>query len=264
MRSPPEPVFAHPRASRWPVALAAVMIGLGILIAYHNSFRGSLIFDDEPAILENPSIQQLWPVWKTLAPPADLTVTGRPVANFTLAVNYALSGTNVWSYHALNLLIHLLAGLTLFGVVRRTLLQPALRERFGRDAFPLAVVIALLWSLHPLQTEAVTYVIQRVESLMGLFYLLTFYCFIRSVESPRPRLWQGCAVAACLLGAATKEVTATAPLLVLLYDRTFVAGSFREAWRRRGGLHVVLAATWLPLAGLVASAGWDQIGRAHV
>ena len=95
---------------------------------------------------------------------------------------------------------------------------------------------------------------------MGLFYLLTFYCFIRSVESPRPRLWQGCAVAACLLGAATKEVTATAPLLVLLYDRTFVAGSFREAWRRRGGVHVALAATWLPLAGLVASAGWDRNG----
>ena len=262
MRSPPEPVFAHPRASRWPVALAAVMIGLGILAAYHNSFRGSLIFDDEPAILENPSIQQLWPVWKTLAPPADLTVTGRPVANFTLAVNYALSGTNVWSYHALNLLIHLLAGLTLFGVVRRTLLQPALRERFGRDAFPLAVVIALLWSLHPLQTEAVTYVIQRVESLMGLFYLLTFYCFIRSVESPRPRLWQGCAVAACLLGAATKEVTATAPLLVLLYDRTFVAGSFREAWRRRWRLHVALAATWLPLVWLVAGTGWNRSGSA--
>ena len=260
MRSPPEPVFAPPHASRWPVALAAVVIGLGILVAYHNSFHGSLIFDDEPAILENPSIQQLWPVWKTLVPPAEMTVTGRPVANFTLAVNYALSGTNVWSYHAFNLLIHLLASLTLFGVARRTLLQPVLRERFGRDAFPLAVVIALLWSLHPLQTEAVTYVIQRVESLMGLFYLLTFYCFIRSIESPRPRLWQGCAVVTCLLGAATKEVTATAPLLVLLYDRTFVAGSFREAWRRRGGMHVALAATWLPLAGLVASAGWDRNG----
>ena len=260
MRSQPEPVFASPRASRWPVALAAAMLVLGILAAYHNSFHGSLIFDDEPAILENPSIQQLWPVWKTLRPPAEMTVTGRPVANFTLAVNYALSGTNVWSYHALNLLIHLLAGLTLFGIVRRTLLQPVLRGRFGRDALFLAFVIALLWSLHPLQTEAVTYVIQRVESLMGLFYLLTFYCFIRSVESPRPRLWQGCAVAACLLGAATKEVTATAPLLVLLYDRTFVAGSFRAAWRRRGGVHVALTATWLPLAGLVASAGWDRNG----
>jgi tetratricopeptide (TPR) repeat protein len=95
---------------------------------------------------------------------------------------------------------------------------------------------------------------------MGLFYLLTFYCFIRSVESPRPRLWQGCAVAACLLGAATKEVIAMAPILVLLYDRTFVAGSFAEAWRRRRRLHLALAATWLPLAALVASTGWNRNG----
>ncbi len=59
---------------------------------------------------------------------------------------------------------------------------------------------------------------------------------------------------------ATKEVMVSAPLLVLLYDRTFVAGSFREAWRRRRGLHLALAATWLLLVGLVASTGWDRSG----
>jgi hypothetical protein len=114
---------------------------------------------------------------------------------------------------------------------------------FGRDALPLALAVALLWTLHPLQTEAVTYVIQRVESLMGLCYLLTLYCLIRSVDSPRPALWQGCMVTACLLGMATKEVMATAPLLGLLYDRTFLAGSFREAWQRRRWWYVGLAAT---------------------
>ena len=61
---------------------------------------------------------------------------------------------------------------------------------------------------------------------------------------------------------ATKEVMVTAPVLVLLYDRTFVAGSFREAWRRRRWLHLGLAATWLPLAGLVASTGWNRGGSA--
>ena len=59
---------------------------------------------------------------------------------------------------------------------------------------------------------------------------------------------------------ATKEVMVSAPLIVLLYDRTFLAGSFREAWRRRWGLHLALAATWLLLVGLVASAGWDRSG----
>jgi tetratricopeptide (TPR) repeat protein len=242
------------------MALAVVVISAGIVIAYHNSLWGPFIFDDEPAILENQSIRQLWPLWKPLAPPGELTVSGRPLANLTLAFNHAISGTNVWSYHALNLTIHLCAGLALLGVVRRTLLRPPLRERFGRDALLLAALVAMLWSLHPLQTEAVTYVVQRVESLMGLFLLLTLYCFIRSVDSPRPRLWQAGVIAACLLGVATKEIMATAPVLVMLYDRTFVAGSFREAWRRRRWLHGTLVATWLPLAWLVAGTGWDRHG----
>ena len=79
------------------------------------------------------------------------------------------------SYHAGNLLIHLLAALTLFGIVRRTLLLPALRDRFGGASTGLAAAAALIWALHPLQTESVTYIVQRAESLMGLCYLLTLY-----------------------------------------------------------------------------------------
>jgi tetratricopeptide (TPR) repeat protein len=278
------------RIRRWPIRLAAVVICLAILAAYHNSFLGPFVFDDEPAVFENPTIRQLWPTWETLSPPRDLTVSGRPLANFTLAINYALSGTRPWSYHAFNLLVHALAALTLFGVVRRTLAcarcrqllaggespgtaapppaskrrsspAPASATRSGPDdSTLLALAITLLWALHPLQTEAVTYVVQRVESLMGLFFLLTLYCFIRSVEAPRPRPWQVCAIVACLLGAATKEVIALAPLLVLLYDRTFVAGSFAAAWRQRWRIHLELAFTWVALAGMIASTGWNRNG----
>ena len=155
-----------------------------------------------------------------------------------------------------NLAIHYLAGLALFGIVRRTLAR-----RKDPAAALIAFSAALVWALHPLQTESVTYIIQRAESLMGLFYLVTLYCFIRGAEADgRQRPWFALCVAACLLGMATKEVMVSAPLIVLLYDRTFVAGSFREAWRRRWGLHAALAATWLPLAGLVAGAGWDRSG----
>ena len=260
---PPEHQNQTERRTGLVVFLAGVILGSAALAAYHNSFRVPFLFDDGPAILENPHIRQLWPPLGIFSPQkSGLTVSGRPVANLTLAINYSLSGTNVWSYHALNLLIHILAGLTLFGVVRRTLLRPVLQGRFDRDALPLALAIAILWTLHPLQTDGVTYVIQRVESLMGLFYLLTLYGSIRSVESPRPFRWRLCAVATCLLGMATKEVMATAPLLVLLYDRTFVAGSLREAWSRRRWLHLSLAATWLPLVWLVAGTGWNRGGTA--
>jgi tetratricopeptide (TPR) repeat protein len=257
------------------VLLAALLIAVAAFAAYANTFGVPFVFDDIPSISENPTIRQLWPIGGALSPPRGfgVTVSGRPLLNLTLAINYALSGLDVWSYHALNLLIHALAGLTLFGVVRRTLLrsvgaQTGCAHLPGRsqpaplpsDALPVALVVALLWTLHPLQTEAVTYVVQRAESLMGLCYLVTLYCSIRGMEAEKPAWWQAGAVAACFAGMASKEVMVSAPLLVLLYDRTFVAGSFRAAWRRRWRLYVGLAATWVLLGWLVASTGGNRGG----
>ena len=237
-----------------PRFITLLVIAAGLL-AYHNSFAGEFMFDDVGSIPENRTIRQLWPIWQCLSPPHRgwLTVEGRPFINLSLAINYALGGYNVWGYHALNLTVHIFAGLTLLGLVRRTLLQPALCERFGAAANELALATAVLWMVHPLQTESVTYTIQRAESIMGLFYLLTLYCFIRGAESPRPRLWYGLSVTACALGMASKEVMATAPLMVLLYDRAFLSGSVREAWRRRRPLYLGLSATWILLGFLLAS-----------
>lgn len=251
----------------WPAWHSGGLIVLAALAAYHGSFAGPLVYDDLPAIAENPTIRHL-SLAALAPPPGGLTVSGRPVLNLSLALNYAISGTSVWSYHALNLIIHVLAGLALWGIARRTL--GLWRAAPGRASLPPelpGLAIALLWTLHPLQTESVMYLAQRAESLMGLFYLLTFYCFLRAVEAAghpgRGRtLWAGLTVLACLLGMGTKEVMASAPLLVLLYDRTFVAGSFRAAWRQRRGLYLGLAATWLPLAALVAGAGGNRGGTA--
>jgi tetratricopeptide (TPR) repeat protein len=118
-------------------------------------------------------------------------------------------------------------------------------------------VIALLWTLHPLQTESVTYIIQRAESLMGMFYLLTLYGFIRGVEAEEAggKVWFLLSIFCCLCGMATKEVMVSAPVIVLLYDRTFVSGSFRAAWRQRSRFYLALAATWILLGGLVLGTG---------
>ncbi len=233
-----------------------LVIAAGIW-AYHNSLTGPFIFDDLPSISDNRTIRHLWPAWYALSPPhgRGTTVEGRPVLNFTLAVNYAFDGVKPWGYHVVNLAIHILAGLTLFGIVRRTLRQPALRERFGAVANDLALATAVLWIVHPLQTESVTYLSQRAESLMGLFYLLTMYCFIRGTASRSAGPWFIFSIVACLLGMATKEVMVSAPLMTLLYDRTFLSGSFREAWRRRRLLYLALGGTWILLGYLVATAG---------
>lgn len=244
------------RAAGW---LTAAALAVAVVVVYWNSLSVPFVFDDPPSITANETIRQLWPPGRALSPPVGqgITVDGRPFLNFSLALNYAAGGYAVGGYHALNLAIHLGATLALFGIVRRTLRRFPLNAPDA--ATGLAFAVALLWAVHPLQTESVTYVIQRAESLMGLCYLLTLYLFIRGAEAARPgtrRGWFLASGVACLLGAATKEVTASAPLLVLLYDRAFVAGTFREAGRRRGWFHASLAAaTWGLLAVLVFVTG---------
>jgi protein O-mannosyl-transferase len=232
---------------------AAALIGLAG-IAYSNSFGVPFLFDDIPAIVANPSIRSLWPLGDVLLPDiaGGVTTAGRPLVNLTLALNYQISGLAVWSYHVTNLLLHTCAALLLFGFVRRTLEMPSLHAQISRrSGFWISLGAATLWMLHPLQTAAVTYIVQRAEVLVSVCFLLTLYAFVRGAASTQPRRWFVLAVLACALGMASKEVMAVAPIVVLFYDRTFVAGSFSVAWRRHRIVHSALAATWLLLAALV-------------
>jgi protein O-mannosyl-transferase len=248
-----------PRAfSRWVILSAATVLVLATVLAYSNSLRCDFVFDDGLDIASNASIRHLWPIWNVFVEQSDgqAAARSRPVVNLSLALNYAIADLNPFSYHLTNLLVHTLAGLVLFGIVRRTLLLPGLGERFTATATPLALATALIWILHPLQTEAVTYVVQRYESMMGLFYLLALYAAIRCGTSEHAGRWAIVAVAATLLALGCKEVAVSIPLIILLYDRAFLAGSFREAWRRRRGMYVGLAAAWAPFAALrVLSSG---------
>jgi len=109
----------------WHSYVAALGIIGALLGVYHNSFYGPFVFDDIPAILENPTIRNLSDIALALSPPhgKGFTVEGRPLLNLSLAFNYALSGTDVWSYHLVNLVIHALASLCVLGIVRLTLVR---------------------------------------------------------------------------------------------------------------------------------------------
>jgi Flp pilus assembly protein TadD len=210
------------------------------LCVYANSFTKAFMFDDVYWISGSRPIAHLGQYL--------LDMRSRPVVAVTLWLNYRLGGLNVTGYHAVNLAAHIGAALLLFGIVRRTLLLGQWNGRFQQSAPWLALAVALIWMVHPLQTESVTYVIQRCESLMGFFYLLTLYCVLRSADTPSGRLlWSVAAVTACALGMGCKEVMVTAPVVVLLYDRTFLAGSFRQLLRQRWGLYAGLGATWAVL-----------------
>ena len=276
-------------ADGWRVLAVAAVLTLAALGAYWNSFSVPLQLDDQWAIVNNPSIRHLRRMGDVLSPPPIGPTAARPLLNLTLAVNFAGDDVSVRGYHVVNWLIHVCAGLVLLGIVRRTLLLPGLRSRYGEAALPLAACAALLWTLHPLQTESVTYISQRAESLMGLFYLLTLYGFIRASASqfsdmgatPMPRLpvaaggtgvpladlqktemrlWLSLSTGACLCGMATKQVMVTAPVLVLLYDRAFIGGSFRSALTNRRWYYASLAATWIWLGFLMHRSSLIAIG----
>ncbi|MCX8037234.1 MAG: tetratricopeptide repeat protein [Candidatus Sumerlaeia bacterium] len=248
-----------------PPLAAAALIVMAICIAYSNSLSGEFIFDDLHSIPYNPTIRRLSRLDLVFSPPGEgVAVQNRPVVNLTLAINYALGGLRPSGYHLFNLGIHIVSALALFGIVRRTLLLPKFSDRFGSHSLAYAVPVALLWALHPLNTEAVTYIIQRTESLFSMFYLLTLYFCIRGHGSEGRQHWQwyGAAIAACLAGMGSKEAMVTAPVMVLLYDRVFVAGSWKEVFRRRWGLYAGLAATWLLLALILARASGARGGAA--
>lgn len=256
---PKQPLPAAAEPTRRAGLLAAAILVLAAIAAYHNTLSVPFFFDDVTAIEENQSIRDLSRLGTVLSPPRDgSAVTGRPMINLSFAFNYALGGTHPFGYHVLNLALHAAAALALFGLIRRTLLLPVAREKFGPHATSIAFVAALCWTVHPLQTESVTCVAQRTEVLVGVFYLLTLYAFARSTEEGSGWRWTAVAVTACLLGVGSKEVMVSAPLLALLYDRTFVAGTFAEVWRRRRLVHLGLFASWLPLAVLVAGGGGSR------
>ncbi len=243
--------------------LGGSLLVLAALAVYWNSLGAPLVFDDIPAVERNATIRRLWPLGAVLNPAADGSgASGRPLVNLSLALNYAVGGLEVRGFHWANLVLHALAALTLWGLLGRTW-----RNFDGHsppDSGVYAWCAALLWTVHPLLTESVVCVVQRNEIMGSLFYLLTMYCFVRGLDagsasaptshpgwSRAGPVWLAFSVFACLAGMASKEIVATAPLLVLLYDRTFAAGTFGAAWRLRQRYYLALAATWLLLAWLV-------------
>jgi len=228
-----------------PIACAIVAAGL---IAYFNSFFGQFVYDDAYIV---SNAERLWP-------PTQMWSDASAVLWATFSVNYVLGGLNPVGYHAVNLAIHIAASLVLFGVLRRTLLLGRFGGRFDRSAAILAGSISLLWVVHPLNTQAVTYVIQRRESLMGLMYLLTLYAAVRAFHSRGARAWLVVSIAACCLGMRCKPVMVTAPVMVLLYDRVFIERSLGSLIRKRGLFYGALALSWLllwPNAPRLAASG---------
>ncbi|MBU2513305.1 tetratricopeptide repeat protein [bacterium] len=220
-----------------------LLIILGVAV-YFNSFNGVFVFDDDTYIKDALEIRTLFPPWEAMFSGLHHP---RPVAGLTFAINYAISELNIWSYHIFNLAIHMVSGLALFGTLRLALNKTSFRN----ISAILSLVVCLIWLVHPLHTEAVTYIIQRYESLMGMFFLLSLFCYARSTESTKNGFyWKIASVLFCYLGVGSKQVAAVIPIVVLLYDRTFVTASFKTTFRKQWRFLMALFFSWILLLAL--------------
>ncbi len=235
--------------------LAAIGIAVLTCVAYLHSFAGAFIFDDLTEVYQNPALQQLFPPWDAMFKGQE--APARPLPYLSFAIDTNLWGRVPFGFHVTNLLIHVIAALALFNFVRLTLSSPRLRDRWGSLAVPLALAIAGLWAVHPLQTQAVTYIYQRIESMAGMFCLLSLAAFARAAASEWSRPWLCGSVAACAAAMACKENAVVLPVLLVLYDWFFSPVGTAALWRadvwRRRWYYLALALTWLILAATIAS-----------
>lgn len=210
---------------------------------YANSLPGAFLFDDYDYLrnLRDPATGQPVPLGKLAA-----SVSPRMLSRLTLGVNHSLGGLDTRGYHVFNVVVHLGAGLALYGLMRRTLQLPSLARRFADSADCLAFSTALLWIVHPLQTGAVTYIVQRCESLMGMFFLLTMYACLRgaTATSGWRWFWYASSFVTYCLGLMSKEVMVTVVPVLWIYDRVFLAPHWSDVFRQRGWLY---SAFLLPL-----------------
>jgi Flp pilus assembly protein TadD len=216
--------------ARYRPALIVGVLTLLTAIAYANSLRTPFVFDDEYQFKHSTGMQSLAGAWA--APPA------RRMGFLTFALNYELHGLWLPGYHAANIAIHAAGAVTLFLLTRALLKQPASGERWRSQADGLAAIIAAIWAVHPLQTAAVTYIIQRYESQMGLFILVSLYALLGTLTASRWRYaWMAASLLASIGAIFTKEVAIVFPLVALAFDRVYLSSSWRALGTRRGLLH---------------------------
>jgi tetratricopeptide (TPR) repeat protein len=203
-----------------------------VVAAYWPGMQAGFYFDDLTNIVEIPALH-----WTAFSLEALRQVTegamllGRPLANLSFALNHLQGGLDPAGYHWVNLIIHLLVGGALAWVALLLATEQPRKALGGWQAAPYAVVAVALFLLHPLNIQAVTYVVQRMTSLSALFVLLALgaYLLARRGQTSRPLAWFALSAICWLLGLASKEIAIVLPALLLLYEACF----HRAYWWRR-------------------------------
>ena len=254
--------------------LAIFLISAIATIIYSNSFDCTFHFDDQLAIVENYAIHRF--------DVKQIFSSSRPILDLTLAINYHFGKLNVFGYHLVNLLLHISNGIMLYFILFQTANLPSLKEKYGERAYRIALYASLIFIAHPIQTQAVTYIISRSSVLATAFYLLSLLFFIKAfaaeseeqraeseeqraknstLHAPRSPLFLGAFFASCL-GMGTKQIVATLPLMLLIYDFFFLSNGDFKALKQRCLSHIAMFSTiaitiYLSASGLQKFVSFD-------
>ena len=212
-----------------------------ILSIYSNTFRASWHFDDISNIVNNKALHLTKLSWTNIknsffATPSQTKELYRPVACLSFALNYYFGKDNVFGYHIINISIHFLAAIFLFLFIYTTLNLPLLKARYGIHSYFIALLSTILWAVNPIQTQAITYIVQRMASMAGMFYIISMYLYVKgrtATQTPsKIILFFLCAIS-ILLALGSKENAIMIPATLFLYDCLLIQGISRERVKKQ-------------------------------
>lgn len=221
--------------------IAVAVLATVVIACFANSLPNDFVFDDKPIILDNRLLRSLSNL------PVLLTASYRPLRDISHALDFALWGENATGFHLTNILIHLANTLLVFALVRRL-----------SGALAVALVAALIFAVHPIQTDAVTYISGRRDVLFSLFYLASFHFYL-SYKARRADRYLALFLVCWALSMMAKEMAASLPVLVFLWNFCDAWGEQSGSWLRRmwGALRTAFRRDrWLYLGLVVAVAGY--------
>lgn len=260
---PADPAMTLEKKSRQDIAnftLRVSLIGLTVFLVffiYSSNLAGPFVFDDGRNIRDNTAIRLIdfsWPELKKAATKSPLP--NRPLAYVSFAVNYYFNGYRTVGFRLVNITIHMLTGIFLYLFLKTTFGLPTLQPRFGSCRW-LPYVAVLIWLVHPLHTQSVTYIVQRMNSMAAMFYILSMLCYARARLTQIPTfkwLLAGTCLMSGILALATKETAATLPVFILVYEWFFFQDLSRE-WLKRhlpvtaGALILLIGIAFIYLGG---------------
>jgi len=257
-----------------PEFILLLVLVICICFIYSNSIKGPFVFDDVPNIRDNPRIRLAKLTLDGITTAGIESYSShRPVANISFALNYYFNGYNVAGYHLVNILIHIITGIILFYLIKVTLgllrshsLKPrseknmppdqrnnsihnikrssilTLPRSFGAESTELLFIpffTTFIWLVHPVQTQTVSYIVQRMNGMAAMFYILSLILYVKArlsnTKRKRQALFLGCILSG-ILSLGSKEIAITLPFFIFLYEWFF----FQELslkWLKRNSIY---------------------------